>query len=61
MDQWLKSGDMNSTNFHRIATHRKKIVKMEIEDELCKSLPTIQTHILTFYQNLFNQIGDKNS
>lgn len=34
---------------------------MEIEGELTNSLPTIQTHILQFYKNLFRVADAKHA
>jgi hypothetical protein len=62
-DQWLKSDDLNTTYFHRLATHRKKnlIVKMKIKGTISESLSQIQTHIFNFYKNIFGQVGEKKS
>jgi hypothetical protein len=59
-EQWFKSDDLNTTYFHRLATHRKKrnlILRKEIEGNISDSLPHIQSHIFEFYRALFGQVG----
>jgi len=55
---WLKEGDRNTKNFHRIANAHKRynnIDQLEVEGEITQDTNKIEKEVIDFYQRLYTE------